>query len=411
LLSTPSFARAAREAADRAGVREVFVIGEARGETPFAELLEAGGEAPKVEIDAWRDPLFLPYSSGTTGLAKGVELTHRNVVSNLAQVCAPALDIVREDDTALAPPFFHISGLGPGMNANLRVGATIVTMAGFEFETFLKIVQEWRVTVVWVVPPVVRALARHPLVDRYDLASLRMVFSSAAPLDDALAGECARRLGCRVRNGYGTTETSPALAVTPADASLGRPGAIGPPIPNTECRVVDVEGGFPLGPNEQGEVLVRGPQVMKGYLNRPDATAAAIDAGGWLRTGDPGYVDGHGHLHLVDRLKEMIKYRGTQVAPAELEAILLSHPTVADAAVAGVPDEEAGEVPEAFVVKEGGSSAEEISSWVAERVAPHKRIREVRFVESIPRTPTGKVLRRVLAEQEFGAQRPIQTVG
>jgi acyl-CoA synthetase (AMP-forming)/AMP-acid ligase II len=326
-------------------------------------------------------------------------LTHRNVVSNLAQVSSPGINVCMESDTALASPFFHISGIGPVINAGLRVGATIVTVPRFDLETLLEAIQAYRVTLVWAVPPIVLALARHPLVDRYDLSSLRLVFSSAAPLSDHVAAACAERLGCHVRNGYGTTETSPALHVTPADASMARAGAIGPPIPNTECMVADVESGEPLGANERGEVLVRGPQVMKGYLNRPDATARALGADGWLRTGDLGYVDEDGYLHLVDRLKEMIKHRGIQIAPAELEAVLLSHPRVADAAVVGSPDEEAGEVPKAFVVASGELSADELRAFVAERVAPHKRIHAVRFVEAIPKTPTGKVLRRVIAEQ------------
>jgi acyl-CoA synthetase (AMP-forming)/AMP-acid ligase II len=399
LLTVPQFLQAAREAADRTGVREIFVFGDAPGATPFGELFAGREEPPEVRIVPREDLLFLPYSSGTTGLPKGVMLTHRNVVSNLAQVTAPRIDVCRAGDTALASPFFHISGIGPVINAGLRVGATIVTVPRFDLETLLEAIQSHRVTLVWAVPPIVLALARHPLVDRYDLSSLRLVFSSAAPLSDGVARACAERLGCRVRNGYGTTETSPALHVTPADASLARAGAIGPPLPNTECMVADVQSGDPLGANEQGEVLVRGPQVMRGYLNRPDDTARALGDDGWLRTGDLGYVDGDGYLHLVDRLKEMIKHRGTQIAPAELEAVLLSHPRVADAAVVGSPHEEAGEVPKAFVVASEEASEEELMAFVAERVAPHKRIRAVRFVDAIPKTPTGKVLRRVLAEQ------------
>lgn len=358
---------------------------------------------PEVGIDPRGDLLFLPYSSGTTGMPKGVMLTHRNMVANVAQITAPVLDVCREDDTALASPFFHISGLGPVMNANLRVGATVVTMPSFELEAFLRTIQDYGVTVVWAVPPIVLALARHSLVDCYDLSSLRLVFSSAAPLSDDLARECAERLGCRVRNGFGTTETSPALCVIPADASLARAGAIGPPIPNTECMVVDVEGGAPLRANERGEVLVRGPQVMKGYLNRSDATARTLGADGWLRTGDLGYVDGDGYLYLVDRIKEMIKHRGAQVAPAELEAVLLSHPKVADAAVVGSPDEEAGEMPKAFVVASAETTPGEVMTFVAERVAPHKKVHKVELVEEIPKSITGKILRRVLIERERAA--------
>ncbi len=300
LLTAPPLLEKANEAAKRTNVREVFVFGEGQGTTPFGALLEDGGEqVPEVGVDPREDLLFLPYSSGTTGLPKGVMLTHRNVIGNISQITAPEMDIFREDDTALASPFFHISGLGPVMNGSLRAGVTVVTMAGFELDTFLRTIQDHRVTMVWAVPPIVLALAKHPAVDRYDLSSLRLVFSSAAPLSDGLAHACAERLGCRVRNGYGTTESSPALHASPADASLVKAGGIGPPIPNTECKVVDAESGEPLGVGEWGEVLVRGPQVMKGYLNRPDATAATLDADGWLHTGDLGYVDEDGYLYLV----------------------------------------------------------------------------------------------------------------
>jgi acyl-CoA synthetase (AMP-forming)/AMP-acid ligase II len=196
------------------------------------------------------------------------------------------------------------------------------------------------------------------------------------------------------------TETSPALHVTPANPSLVRAGAIGPPIPNTGCMVVDVESRAPLGANEQSEILVRGPQVMKGYLGRPEATAQALGAGGWLGTGDFGYVDEDGYLYVVDRLKEMIKHRGMQVAPAELEAVLLAHPNVADAAVIGSPGEEAGEVPKAFVVANAEVSADELMAFVAERVAPHKKVQRLEFIGEIPKSITGKILRCVLIEQE-----------
>jgi acyl-CoA synthetase (AMP-forming)/AMP-acid ligase II len=231
LLTVPPLLEAAREAANLAGVREIFAFGDAPGATPFGELLASRGEPPEVRIDPREDLLFLPYSSGTTGLPKGVMLTHRNVVANLSQVTAPGIDLCREGDTALASPFFHISGIGPVINAGLRVGATLVTVPRFDLETLLEAIQTYRVTLVWAVPPIVLALARHPLANRYDLSSLRLVFSSAAPLSDGVARACAERLGCRVRNGYGTTETSPALHPTPAGPSLARAGAIGPRSP------------------------------------------------------------------------------------------------------------------------------------------------------------------------------------
>src|SRR5437667_4833280 len=196
------------------------------------------------------------------------------------------------------------------------------------------------------------------------------------------------------------TETSPVTHSSPADPTKMKLGSIGPPAPNTECKLVDPASGAELGPNHEGEVCVRGPQNMKGYLNNPEATASTIDQNGWLHTGDIGYADEDGHFYIVDRVKELIKYKGFQVAPAELEAILLTHPAVADAAVIPCKDDEAGEVPKAFVVKKGETTAAAIMEFVEGRVAPHKRLRFVEFIDQIPKSAAGKILRRVLVEQE-----------
>lgn len=196
------------------------------------------------------------------------------------------------------------------------------------------------------------------------------------------------------------TETSPVTHSSPAPPHTIKFGSVGVPAPNTECKVADLGTGEALGPGQRGEVCVRGPQIMKGYLNNPDATAQTIDPEGWLHTGDIGYVDEDGHFFIVDRAKELIKYKGLQVAPAELEAVLVTHPCVADAAVIPCPDEEAGEVPKAIVVLRQPSPAEAIMQFVAERVAPHKRIRYVEFVDTIPKSPSGKILRRVLVETD-----------
>jgi acyl-CoA synthetase (AMP-forming)/AMP-acid ligase II len=243
-------------------------------------------------------------------------------------------------------------------------------------------------------------LAKDPLVDKYDLSSLKMVFSGAAPLGPDLSRECVERIGCGIRQGYGMTETSPVTHSSPADPAKMKLGSIGTAAPNTECRLIDPATGAELGPNQNGELCVRGPQVMKGYLNNPEATARTIDSDNWLHTGDIGYADEDGHFFIVDRVKELIKYKGFQVAPAELEAILLTHPGVADAAVIPCADNEAGEVPKAFVVLKGEVSAEELMDFVAGRVAPHKKIREVEFIEQIPNSLSGKILRRVLIEKE-----------
>jgi acyl-CoA synthetase (AMP-forming)/AMP-acid ligase II len=284
------------------------------------------------------------------------------------------------------------------MNMGLYAGATIVTMPRFDLESFLRIVQEHRITLAYLVPPIVLALAKHPLVAQYNLSSIRSIWSGAAPLGAELAETCGVRVGCSVRQGYGLTETSP---VTHRNLEAGaRAGSIGRLIPNTECKIVDPTSGAELRSESRGELLIRGPQVMKGYLNNPTATAAAIDADGWLCTGDIGYADADGYFFIVDRAKELIKYKGYQVAPAELEAVLITHPAVADAAVIPVPDEEAGEIPKAFVALKGATSDEELMCYVAQRVAPFKRIRQVQVVDEIPKSAAGKILRRVLIEKE-----------
>jgi acyl-CoA synthetase (AMP-forming)/AMP-acid ligase II len=398
LVTVPQLLEKAREAAVGAGVEEVFVFGEAEGATPFASLLEGDAtRLPEVEWNTGEDIVALPYSSGTTGVCKGVMLTHRNLVANLAQIRGSGHDW-SGDNLICVLPLFHIYGLVAIANHGLRCGATIVTLPRFDFEQVLHFMQEYRVTVAHLVPPVVLAMTKHPSVESFDLSALRMIFSGAAPLSEGLARECSARLGCDVVQGYGMTETSPATHL--ASPSTNKPGSVGVCVPNMECKVVDLETGAELGTGEEGEICVRGPQVMFGYLGRPDATAQTIDADGWLHTGDIGYADEEGFFFIVDRAKELIKYKGFQVAPAELEAVLLTHPSVADAAVIPVHDDEAGEIPKAFVVTRAGVSEDEVIAYVAARVAPHKKVRRVEFIEQIPKSPSGKILRRLLVERE-----------
>src|SRR5213076_662114 len=260
--------------------------------------------------------------------------------------------------------------------------------------------QQYRITRAFVVPPLVLALAKHPAVDRYDLSSVSRMMSGAAPLDAALETACDRRVGCRLIQGYGLTEASPVTHANPDEPGKAKPGTVGLLLPNTQCRVVDATTGADLGLEEDGELLIRGPQVMLGYLNNPEATAATLDADGWLHTGDIGRVDADGYFTIVDRLKELIKYKGFQVPPAELEAVLRTHPAVGDAAVIPIPDAECGEVPKAFVVLRRAVPPEALLAYVAERVAPYKKIRAVEVVDAIPRSPSGKILRRVLKRHE-----------
>jgi acyl-CoA synthetase (AMP-forming)/AMP-acid ligase II len=398
LVTVPPFLDRASPAARRSGVDEVFVFGAAPRATSFDSLLATDAPAPQLQIDPARDLAALPYSSGTTGFPKGVMLTHRNLVANLVQT-AWVQHLEPEDRVMAVLPFFHIYGLQVVLNLALWRGATLVTMPRFELESFLGTLQAHRITRAFVVPPLVLALARHPSVDGFDLSSLSAMMSGAAPLDAGLQTECMRRLNCHLVQGYGLTEASPVTHANSDAPGQSKPGTVGPLVPNTECRVVDPASGADLGPDEDGELLVRGPQVMRGYLNNREATAATIDEDGWLHTGDIGHVDGEGYFTIVDRLKELIKYKGFQVAPAELEALLRTHPAVADAAVVPMPDPECGEVPKAFVVLRGPAAPADLIAYVAERVAPYKKIRAVQVVDAIPKSPSGKILRRVLKEQ------------
>ena len=397
LVTLPSCAEKASEAIADAGVEELFVFGTAPGATSFDSLLVDNGRAEQVAVNPFEDLVALPYSSGTTGLPKGVMLTHHNLVANLRQI--EGLCYFYETDTLICVlPLFHIYGLVVVLNMGLYTGATIVLMPRFDLETFLQAVQDYDVSLAHIVPPIVLMLSKHPIVDNYKLPKLRTLFSGAAPLGEELTRECMDRLGCNIRQGYGMTETSPVTHSSPAPPFELKYGSVGVAAPNTECKIIDLESGEPLGPGEKGEVCARGPQIMKGYLNNPEATAQTIDSEGWLHTGDIGYVDEDGHFFIVDRAKELIKYKGFQVPPAELEALLLTHPCVADAAVIPYPDDEAGEVPKGIIVTKQPIDAQALLEFVAQRVAPHKRLRHIEFVDKIPKSPSGKILRRVLVD-------------
>ena len=372
---------------------------------PTLASMAVDADPPPVTIDPARDVAVLPYSSGTTGLAKGVMLTHRNLVANMVQI-----DELEERDLRTfvgVLPFFHIYGMTVIMNVGLLRGITIVTLPRFDLDAFLTVLQDWRIALAHVVPPIAVLLAKHPRVADYDLRHVRWLFSGAAPFGPELTDAIRTRLNVSTRQGYGMTETSPVAYFTSADAE--RDGKVGVLAPNTECRIVDVETGRDLTFDECGEVWLRGPQIMIGYLNNADATAATLDSDGWLRTGDIGTVDVDGYLTVVDRLKELIKVKGYQVAPAELEALLLEHALIADVAVIPVADDDAGEVPKALVVARGSLTADDVMAFVHPRVAHYKRIRLVEFIDAIPKSPSGKILRRVLVARERAAQASCRT--
>jgi acyl-CoA synthetase (AMP-forming)/AMP-acid ligase II len=379
------------------------------GHPNTADLLDPGFDAPVVTFDPATHVAALPYSSGTTGNPKGVMLTHRNLASNVAQI-RPLQGMVADDRVLAVLPFFHIYGMTVLLNAALHARAQLVIMPSFELEEFLVNIAERRCTHAFIAPPVAVALAKHPLVERYDLTGLRGIMSGAAPLDEALGQAVVSRLNCQLVQGYGMSELSPVSHVTPFDGGrelIGSPAPMsscGWTVPNAVSKIVNSETGAEIDPptsglSDTGELWFKGPNVMAGYLGNEEATRETIDDDGFLHTGDVARVDSTGCVYIVDRLKELIKYKGYQVPPAELEAVLLTHPDVADAAVIGVTDMDSGEeVPKAFVVKRSGAelTEAEVMEFVAAHVAPYKKVRQVAFIDAIPKSASGKILRKGL---------------
>ena len=396
VFTVPPFLATVHEAATKAGGATVIVLGEAEGSLSFAALLACTAAEPALAEDP--DAVAaLPYSSGTTGLAKGVVLTHATIVANVCQY-NQASDL-REGMVTLAfLPMFHIFGFTVVTLCGLAAGSKIVTVPRFEPEPFLKAIATYRVSRLGVVPPVMQFLAMHPLIDAFDLSSIEIVGCGAAPLGSALERRVAERLKCKVMQGFGMTESSGCVAVTNPDRI--RCGTSGQLLPGTQARLIDPATGIDAAAGEPGELWFRGPQAFKGYLNQPQATAATITADGWVRTGDIGTIDADGYLTITDRLKELIKVKGFQVAPAELESLLFTHPAVADAAVIGRADDRAGELPVAYVVARGALDATELKAWIAERVVAYKQLGDVVLCEAIPKTAAGKILRRVLRQQD-----------
>lgn len=405
LFTISAFLPQAKAAATAADVPQerIIVLDGAEGHASLRDLLTEGRPAPTVHIDAARHIAVLPYSSGTTGRPKGVMLTHRNLVANIRQI-ESLLQVTPDDRVLCVLPFFHIYGMNVLLNLSLYRRAALVTMPKFELEPFLRTVSSQKCTLVYIAPPIAVALAKHPLVDEFDLSSVDTVISGAAPLDRQLGEAVARRLGTRIGQGFGMSELSPVSHVIPRGRTDIPLDSVGPTVPNVVCKIVDPQTGsevvYPTGcgVSEPGELWVKGPNTMKGYLGNPEATNETIDAEGFLHTGDIATVDAQGNVAVVDRLKELIKYKGYQVAPSEIEATLLTHPELLDAAVIGVLDEDGQEFPKAFVVRRPGSSvsSEDVMAFVSERVSPHKRVRRVQFIDAVPKSGAGKILRKDL---------------
>ena len=398
LFVSPELEQSARAAAEALKLQDVFAFGDVPHTISLQALYSSGLSLQKNRIDP--DALaLLAYSSGTTGRSKCVMLSHRNLVANVSQVAA--MQRIDDCDRIFAiMPFGHIYGMNVVLNLGLHCGATLIVYPRFELNTFLDSVERYRITRAFLAPPAMVLLAKHPSIDDRDLSSLRVIVSGGATLDQRLQIACAERLQCHVFQGYGLTEASPVTHFSCETPLRSKPGSGGLLVRWTEALIVDAVTGSPLGANKDGEIWVRGPQVMQGYLNDPNSTSASLDADGWLRTGDIGHVDDEGFVFIVDRLKELIKYKGYQVPPAELEALLLTHPAIADAAVIGIPDEAAGELPKALVVRSRDVTEAEIISFVGSQVAPYKKIRIVEFIDEIPKSPSGKILRRLLKDRE-----------
>ncbi|EEF29200.1 AMP dependent CoA ligase, putative [Ricinus communis] len=371
----------------------------------FSELTKADeNDIPAVKINP-DDVVALPYSSGTTGLPKGVMLTHKSLVTSVAQQVDgenPNLYFHEKDVILCLLPLFHIYSLNSVLLCGLRVGAAILIMQKFEITALMELVQKYKVTIAPFVPPIVLSIAKSPAVDKYDLSSIRTVMSGAAPMGKELEDTVRAKLpNAKLGQGYGMTEAGPVLSMCLAFAKEPfeiKSGACGTVVRNAEMKIVDPDTGKSLQRNQAGEICIRGSQIMKGYLNDPEATERTIDKEGWLHTGDVGYIDGDDELFIVDRLKELIKYNGFQVAPAELEAMLIAHPSISDAAVVPMKDEAAGEIPAAFVVRSNGSkiTEDDVQQYISKQVIYYKRIRRVFFTDSIPKAPSGKILRKDL---------------
>ena len=404
----------ARKAARKIGLPEnrIILLGNGKDATSqfrhFTSLGEKTGLSRhgrvKVNNPA-KELAFLAYSSGTTGLPKGVMLTHRNMVSNILMLTAARSSITSEDRLMAFLPFYHIYGLTGLLHQSLYRGLTCIVMEKFDLEQFCKLVQQHKITYSYVVPPVILGLSKHPIVDKYDLSSLKVMTSAAAPLTKELVHAAYKRLGIPITQAYGLSETSPSTHVQPEELWESTVGSVGRLLSNQTAKYVSVnEKEVPVG--EVGELWVKGPNVFAGYWKNEKATANALTSDGYFKTGDIGYQDKDGNFYITDRIKELIKYKGFQVPPAELEGLLLSHDKVNDVAVLGVQrDDLATEVPIAYVVPRPGTSAgpqleKEIGDSVASKVANHKKLRGgVRFIDQIPKSAAGKILRRVLKEK------------
>ena len=414
IATTKAFLPTALKAAKQAGIPEdrVILMGTERDDghkfKHWTNIRKTSGASRyrRRKMDPDKDLAFLAYSSGTTGLPKGVMLSHRNIISDVLAIqgCVGNWYESGKDKFIGVLPFFHIYGLTGLIHQTLHRGIEVVVMPGFDLELFLRTIQDHKITFVYVAPPVIVRLARDKLVDKYDISSVRMITSGAAPLTQELVDAVHKRTKIKINQAYGLSETSPMTHTQPWDEWYSSVGSVGKMFPNMTAKYMSPEGKE-LGPGEAGELWLAGPNVFKGYWKNEAATKDSISEDGYFKTGDVGFQDADQNFYITDRVKELIKYKGFQVAPAELEGKLMDHPGINDVAVIGVQDDEQHtEVPRAYVVAADGMNndedAAEIVKWLGGKVANHKRLRGgVRFIDEVPKSASGKILRRLLKDK------------
>ncbi len=402
----------AKQAAKRVGIPEdrIALMGDDRDPDHrikhFTSIrdndLEGTRVARPAKVDSDKDLAFIVYSSGTTGYPKGVMLSHRNIVANVLQITVGEPELMADDRILSFLPFFHIYGLTCILHQGLYRGFKCIIMAKYSVEDWCRLVQDHKITFSYVVPPVVLQLSKDPCVDRYDLSTIRMMNSGAAPLTREIVHALYERTKLKVKQGYGLSETSPTTHMQAWKDWERYIGSVGPMIPNQIAKFMSPED-TEVAVGEVGELWIKGPNIFKGYLNNVEGTKNALTDDNYFKTGDVGYLDEHGNFYITDRVKELIKYKGFQVPPAELEGLLASHEKIDDVAVLGIYREDlASEVPLAYVVPKRGVTAgpqleKEIMDWLAAKVANHKRLRGgVKFTDEIPKSASGKILRRLL---------------